>query len=196
MTIKFFKAIIAVFLLFSLQSCFKPFFQTQYEHDKTNISFSSGKWLLNNISTSGEIQGELESIAKKRLQECLGNRLSFIDDVRSKVLLPNTAIKDFKQEDLTLLNKTTGFDYLVNISAERVQKNEGIDKFTGYPPLRTEMRILIRVYELKSGELIHFQVVRAYSDCMSNELQETDDKLFKPALKKALKNLRNHSDCK
>jgi hypothetical protein len=192
-----FKAALAVLLLLLFQSCTTPQMHTSYANDQKHVAMASGQWLLNNINfsaaTSGWIKGKMESLVKDALQKRLGARLTFIDDARGKILLPNTGIMELEPKDLRMLKATTGFDYLINISAEEVTLNQGIDKLTGYPLDNSEMRIFLHVYDLQTQMMVHSQLVRTYTDKMGQRLYETNEKLYIPTLKKALKNLLKHS---
>jgi len=193
-----FKATLAILLLLLCHSCATPQMHTSYANDKKYIAMASGKWLLNNINTnpavSGKIKSKMESVSKNTLQKNLGDRFTFIDDARGKILLPDTGIMELDAKDLKILNATTGFNYLIDISAETVTMNQGIDKLTGYPPNNTEMRIFIRIYDLQNQTMVHSQLTRAYTDQMGQRLYEPNEKLFMITLKKALKNLRKNSD--
>jgi hypothetical protein len=191
----------AVMLVLVFQSCMRPHMRTTYGIDKKQVSFSSGKWLLDNIhviniNTSPKVQQKMERLALESLQKCLGERVTFIDNARGKILLPNTAARELDEKELKSLKAATGFDHLIEISAVAVTKNQGIDNLTGYPPDATEMRIYIHIYDLETQKNIHYQLVAAYTNSFGEVLYETDEKIFIPALKKALKNLHKHSDCK
>lgn len=195
LTNRFFKLLFALLTTLCLQSCFSPAYFTQYARGESNVGFTSGKYMLNNISARGDIQVNLEAMAIEGLGNCLGERLTFIDNVRGKVFLPNTALSDFTPEELKMLNATTGYDYLINIVANAVTKNHGRDPFTGEPPLRTEMRISIVIYDLKLGTSMYRQYTRVYTDAMHADLYKPDDRMYKYTLKKALKTLKKNSNC-
>lgn len=181
-------------------SCSAPHIYVEPDLISDKVDFSNGKWLLNNIQVPGEAIVEINKYCTTELRECLGGRLYEISAIKHKYLLPNSLNYTPRATELKDMYAATGFDYLIDIKSEQLTKNIGIDSSTGQPPLMSEIKFTVNIFSLERGEKVYSHIVRGHLNYgitpAGGVYSKAGKRVYYPALKQAIKDLKKKSNCK
>lgn len=182
-----------------ISSCAMPHYQHIFESSK-GLDFRTGKWLVNNIETdlSWKSKEALTNNLLEGLNDLRGDSVYFIDNVQFDYLVPSHFQFNISSDVLDVLNKTTDFDYLVNVKALK-KRNDLSDIMLSSPMSysKSESEVMIVVYEIKTGFQIYSHRIIATVVLDENDDDVTFAKsahsLIFGALKKGLKEIRKNS---
>lgn len=147
------------FLFISFSSCTTPSY-TFVTGQRTGVDFTSGKWLLNELDCPGSSQDKLTASSLKYFKNHLGERVSYIHDVKGLLVTRKIPLNPSKTK-LKELKDGTGFDFFINISTRKNKSDFSSlelyqnDNDTG----RNEGSVIVEIYDLNLQQIIYSQNV-------------------------------------
>lgn len=196
------KFVYLLIISFLIISCHFPKYYFENSEMETGLDFTKGRWILNKIkSPTYEVNKILSDRAFKDFSKILQNRVSHSKNVKEFLITPNVNLRKNKSE-LLKIQKTTGFDYLIDVKAEILSNQmEAIDftpsKLNMYQ--QNKVKIVIDIYDLKLQSLIYSKASVGLSS-LDNSKSNSDinftastDMLIFGAYKKIMKDINKKS---
>jgi len=193
------ESVVISIIILTISSCSFPSYQYVFETPPV-LNFENGTWLVNRIQADipWTAKNALDRNMTKELQKLGGDSVQFIDGVNFPYLTPDQFKFAPSENTFTLLQSTSGFDFLINTKAIKLRdelnsfRTKGTNRFQ-----KSKSELIIVIYEIKTGQKIYSQRVIA-----SESLDENDDRftfsdsalsLISKVQKKALKNIKKRA---
>lgn len=188
-----------LFIIVIFSSCAATHYQHVFESPK-GLDFRNGKWLVNNIESglSSELKEDLNEILLSGISDLRRDSVYHIRNVQFDYLIPSRFTFDMSPDALVSLHKTTDFDCLINIKADKI-RNDLADIYLSSPNDfgKSESEVWIVVYEIKTGNRIYSHRIIASVTLDENDenirFAKSANSLIYKALKKGLKELKKYS---
>ena len=195
------KKIIAL-LLFStlLISCSFPSYIFEDNSSKTGLNLKEGKWLLNEIDEPTNINSGAKNVTLTNLTKHLGNRLSYIYDVKG-LILPKKIELNPNKKTLQLIKTGSGFDFFINVKIN-IKKNSlqdfDLSNHRYNKNLSKSVELFFEVYDLNNPEIIYSKKVTGSIKINDNNnsdinFSKSTSKMVLGCLNKVLKDINRKS---
>ena len=186
-------------LLLFLSSCNLPKYYFKYDTITTGVNFSEGKWLLDRVQTSKEIEDKLTKMTTDYFGNKLNNRFNTV--FSEKVLIAQKNNFPLTSEELKQIKIGTNYDYFIQIKSGSLKNELGsIDttpaRFNNN--LTNEASVQLIIYDLNTQQVIYNKNtfgVTGNPEKNSNDvtLSKSSKSLLYGCLKKIFKDLDKKS---
>jgi hypothetical protein len=188
-------------VLITLTSCQSSKYIFIDSTQKIGVDFTTGKWLLNEIECPEYSKDVLTTVATKNFKKKLKNRLFYINDVDGLLITRKINLKPNKTK-LKELKDGTGFDFFINIVANKTHRDSGTDLYGN------ESEVFLEIYDLNLQQIIYSKHVIGFTgqgeksifggsaagNAVNNiPLYKSSTTLMEKSLKKILKDLKKSS---
>ena len=189
------KKLIALLVLIVCVSCHT----TKYTHSgnvTSMLDLQKGKWLLNTIDSSKDIQENLEKIATEEFRELLGDRFSVVSTTR-RILIPRNIDNNPSKSILKDVKNGTGADFFIMISAKVIRDEIGDLQIGSVDnPVQNIGEITVDIYDLNLLERFytHTAVGNLYVGKNSQDFAfaKSANNIVRKGLKRILKKIKKN----
>lgn len=170
-----------LFILIFTSSCSITNYYFENSEMRTGLNLTTGKWILKEVVAPYEIKQKLSLLAKDDFSKILDSRFSLAKDVKEFLITPGIDLNKSPSE-LAKINKTTGYNYLIDIRAKVIKNEFNAVDFTNHKFKKDikEKKILVElnVYDLDNQFLVYSKKAIAISKLK----QDNDDINFSSSI--------------
>jgi hypothetical protein len=169
---------------------------------KIGVDFTKGKWLLNEIDCPEYSKDGLTLIATDYFKKNVKNRFFYINDINGLLITRKIYLNPNKTK-LKELKDGTGYDFFINIVANKNDSDSGVDLYGN------KSEVFLEIYDLNLQQIVYSKHVIGYTgqgeksvfggstvaqNVINNiPLYKSSNTLMKKSLKKILKDLKKTS---
>lgn len=168
-----------VFLLIT-SSCSITNYYFENSEMQTGLNLTTGKWMLKEIEAPYEVKQKLLQLAKDDFSEMLDNRFSLAANVKEFIITPGIDLNKTPSE-LAKINKTTRYNFLIDIKAKVVKNEFNSVDFTNHKFKNDKAKkvlVELSVYDLEK----QFLVYNKKSIAISKMPQDNNDVNFSSSI--------------
>lgn len=187
-----------IFMLFVV-SCSLPSHSFQ-NPKQTGVNFSDGKWLLNTLDAPEDVSQKLEQKIIKDFSESLATRLTYYPNSKGLLMAQKIEMQLDKRK-IRNIKVGTGYDYFINIKAEKIKDDLGAMSFKQnnlFPAeLSNSSYVEMEIYDLNREIVIYSQKVisstRRSKDNDKIHFSKSSNELLIHAYEKLFQDLKKNS---